>query len=120
MSRKFLCDKQIGKILDSLADLEVDSEEELICNEDSEEDNILPNEDDFSSFSYEEDSDEYDDENYLTSRDGTQWRKTSPSTQRRTLIRNTLREAPELTVISQNIDMPISAFQLLFDDSILL
>ena len=61
-----------------LADLEVDSEEELICDEDSEEDNILPNEDDFSSSSYEEDSDEYDDEDYLTSRDGTPWRKTPP------------------------------------------
>ena len=120
MSRKFLCDKQIGKILDSLANLEVDSEEELLCNEDSEEDNILPNEDDFSSSSYEEDSDEYDDEDYLTSRDETQWRKTSPSTQRKTLIRNTLREASGLTVISKNIDTPISAFQLLFDDSILL
>ena len=61
-----------------LAYLEVNSEEELICNEDSEEDNILPNENDFSSSSYEEDSDEYDDEDYLTSRDGTQWRKTPP------------------------------------------
>ena len=120
MSRKFLCDKQIGKILDSLANLEVDSEEELICDEDSKEVNILPNEDDSSSSSYEEDSDEYDDENYLTSRDGAQWRKTFPSAQRRTLIRNTLREAPGLAVISQNIDTPISAFQLLFDDSILL
>ena len=87
MSGKSLCYKQISEVLDSLADLEVDSEEELICDEDSEEDNILPNEDDSSSSSYEEDSDEYDDEDYITSRDGTKWRKTSPSAQRRTLRR---------------------------------
>ena len=90
MSRKSHCDRQISEVLDSLADLEVDSEEELICNEDSEEeDNILLIKDDSSSTSYEEDSDEYDEEDYITSRDGTQWRKTSPSAQRRTLIRNT-------------------------------
>ena len=76
MSRKSLCDKQISKVLDSLADLEFDSEKELICDEDSEEDNILPYEDDSSSSSYEEDSDKYDNENYITSRDGTKWRKT--------------------------------------------
>ena len=87
MSGKSLCYKQISEVLDSLADLEVDSEEELICDEDSEEDNILPNEDDSFSSSYEEDSDEYDDEDYITSRDGTKWRKTSPSAQRRTLRR---------------------------------
>ena len=83
MSRKSFCDKQISKVLDSLADLEVDSEE-LICDEDSE-DNILPNGNDSSSFSYEEDSDKYDDEDYKTSRDGTKWRKTSPSAQQRTI-----------------------------------
>ena len=110
--------KKIGEVLDSLADLDVDCEEELICNEDSEEDNILPIEDDSSSSSYEEDSDEYDEEDYPTSRDGTQWRETSLSAQRRTLIRITLREAPGLTVISKNTDTPISAFQRLFDDSI--
>ena len=81
MSRKSLCDKQISKILDSLSNLEVDSEEERICDEDLEEDNILPNENDSSSFSYEEDLDEYDDEDYITSTDGTKWRKTSPSSQ---------------------------------------
>ena len=80
MSRKSLCDKQISKVLDSLADLEVDSEEELICDEDSEEeeDNILPNEDDSSSSSYGEESDEYDDEDYITSRNGTKWGKLPP------------------------------------------
>ena len=76
MSRKSLCDKQISEVLDSLADLEVDREE-LICDEDSQEDNILPNEDDSSSSSYE-DSDQYGDQDYITTRDGTQWRKTSP------------------------------------------
>ena len=91
--------------------MEVDSEEELVCDEDSEEeDNILPNENDSSSFSYEEDSDEYDDKDYITSRDGTKWRKTSPSAQRRTLRRNTIRVAPGLTSISKNIDTPISPF----------
>ena len=91
--------------------MEVDSEEELICDEDSEEeDNILPNENDSSSSSYEEDSDEYDDKDYITSRDGTKWRKTSPSAQRKTLRRNTLRVELELTAISKNIDAPISAF----------
>ena len=79
MSRKSLCDKQISKVLDSLADLEVDSEEERICDEDSEEDNILPNENDSSSSSYEEDSDEYDDEDYITSRDETNVGKFPPS-----------------------------------------
>ena len=119
MSRKSLCSKQISEVLDSLANLEVDSEEELICDEDSEEkDNILPNEDDSSSSTYEEDSDEYDDEDYITSRNGTKWRKTSPSAQRKTLRRNTLRVASGLTAISKNIDTPISAFQLPFDDSI--
>ena len=98
MSHKSLCDKQISKVLDSLADLEVDSEEVRICDEDSEEEeSILPNKDNSSSSSYEEDSDEYDDEDYITSRNGTKCRKTSPSTQRRTLRRNTLRVAPGLT-----------------------
>ena len=97
--------------------MEIDSEEKIICDEDSE-DNILPNEDDSCSSSYEKDSDEYNEEDYITSRDGTQWRKTSPSAQRRTLIRNTLRVAPGLTVISKNVDKRISVFQLLFDDSI--
>ena len=75
MSRKSLCDKQISEVLDSLADLEVicEEEEELACDEDSEEeDNILPNEDDSSSSSYEEDLDEYNEEDYIISRDGTQ------------------------------------------------
>ena len=108
----------MGEVLDSLADLDVDSEEELICNEDSEEGNILPNEDDSCSSSYEEDSDECDEENYIISRDGTQWRETSPSAQRRTLIRNTLRVAPGFAAISKNVDTRISAFQLLSDDSI--
>ena len=44
--------------------------------------------------------------------------KTSPSAQRKTLRRNTLRVALGLTAISKNIDTPISVFQLLFDDSI--
>ena len=86
--------------------------------EDSEEDSILPNEDNFSSPSYEKDLDEYDGEDYITSRDGTQWRKTFPSAQRRILIRNTLRLAHGFTVISKNIVSPISAFQLLSDNSI--
>ena len=87
MSCKSFCDKQISEVLDSLADMEIDSEEELICDEDSEEeDNILPNEDDSSYFSCEEDSNEYDEEDYITSRDGTQWRKTPPLPQRRTLM----------------------------------
>ena len=90
----------------------------FICDEDSEEDNILPNEDDSSSSSYEEDSDEYNDEDYITSRDGIQWGKTSPSAQRRTLIRNTLGVAPGLAVISKNINTPISTFHLLLHDSI--
>ena len=99
--------------------MEVDSKEERICDEDSEEEgNILPNEDDSSSSSYEEDSDKYDNEDYIISRDGTQWRKTFPFAQRRTLIRNTLPVAPGLTFIIKNIDTPISAFQILFDDSI--
>ena len=121
MSRKSLCDKQTSKVLDSLADLEVDSEEELICdkNAEEEEDNILPNEDGSSSSSYEDDSDEYEDEDYITSRHGTHWRKTSLSAKRRTLIRNTLGVTPGLTVINENKDMPISAFQLPLDDSIL-
>ena len=81
----------ISEVLDSLADLWVNSEEELICDEDSEEkDNILSNEDDSSSFRYEEDSDEYDEEDYIISRDRTQWRKT-----------NTLRVAIGLTVIKK-------------------
>ena len=105
MSRKSLCDKQINKVFDSLADLEVDSEEELIYVKDSEEeDNILPNENDSSSFSYKEDSDEYDDEDYIISRDGTKWRKTSSSAKQRTLRQNTLRVASGLTAISKNID----------------
>ena len=88
--------------------MEVDSEEKLICDEDlEEEDNILRNEYDSSSSSYEEDSEEYDDKDYITSRDGKKWRKTSPSAQRRTLRR---RVAPGLTAISKNIDTPISAF----------
>ena len=88
--------------------MEVDSEEKLICEEDLEkEDNFLPNEDDSSSSIYEEDSDEYDDKDYITSRDGTKWRKTSPSPQRRTLRR---RVAAGLTAISKSIDTPISAF----------
>ena len=80
MSRKYLTDKEIVQFLDTLSDSEVDSEEELVCGADSEtEDNILPNEDDSSSSSYEEDcqdSDEYDDDDH-----GTRWRRTSPSTQ---------------------------------------
>ena len=122
MSRKYLTDKEIVQVLDTLADSEVDSEEEPVCGEDSEtEDNILPNEDDSSSSSYEEDcqdSDEYDDDDCLTSRDGTRWKRTSPSAQQKSLRRNILRVAPGLTAISKNIDTPISAFQLLFDDSI--
>ena len=111
MSLNLLCDKQISEVLDSSADLEVNSEEELICDKDSEEkENILPNENNSSFFSYEEGSDEYDEEDYITSRDGTQWRKTSSSAQRKTLIRNTLRVAPGLTVISKSIDTPRSAF----------
>ena len=87
MSRKYLTDKEIVQVLDTLADSEVDSEEVLVCGEDSKtEDNILPNEDDSSSSSYEEDcqdSDEYDDDDCLTSRDGTRWKRTSPSAQQR-------------------------------------
>ena len=120
MSRKSLSDNQIGEVLNSLADLEVDCEEELICDEDSEEEGkLLSNEDDSSFSSSEENSDEYDDDDYITSRDRTKWRKTPPSAQRRTVKRNTLRVAPGLTDISKNIDTPLSAFQLLFDDSIL-
>ena len=123
MSRKYLTDKERVQVLDTLADSEVDSEEELVCGEDSEtEDNILPNKDDSSSSSYEEDcqdSDEYDDDDCLTSGEGTRWRRTFPSAQQKTLRRNILRVAPGLTAISKNIDTLISAFQLLFDDSIL-
>ena len=118
MSGKSLKNNQIGEVLNSLADLEVDSGEELICDEDSEEDKLLSNEGDPSSSSSEENSDEYDDD-YITSRDGTKWRKTPPSAQQKTLKRNILRVAPELTDISKNIDTPQSAFQLLFDDSVL-
>ena len=74
MSCKYLTDKEIVQVLDTLADSEVDSEE-LVCGEDSEtEDNILPNEDNSSPSSYEEDcqdSGEYDDDDCLISRDGT-------------------------------------------------
>ena len=74
---------------------------ELICDEDSEEDdNILLNEADSSSSSYKEDSDEYDDKDYITSRDGTKLWKTFPFAHRRTLRRNTLQVAPGLTAIS--------------------
>ena len=119
MSRKCLSEHQISEMLKDLDDMEVDSEEELIDNEDSEnEDNVLPDEEDSDS-SYEEDADEYEDnDNFMTSRDGTKWRKTGPLSQQRTLRRNTLLKALGLTGISRNIDTPISAFHLLFDENI--
>ena len=85
--------------------MEVDSEEELIDNQDSEnEDNVLPDEEDSAS-SYEEDGDEYEDnDNFMSSRDGTKWRKTAPSSRRRTLRRNTLLKVPGLTEFSRDID----------------
>lgn len=36
MSRKLVSDKEIGELMNDLSDLEVDSEEELICDENSE------------------------------------------------------------------------------------
>lgn len=121
MSRKLLSDKEIGELMNDLSDLEVDSEEELICDENSEvEDQVLSSrEEDSSSSSSEDISDEHDDDESIQSRDGTNWRKSPPSSKRRTLKRNTLRVAPGLTDLSKNIDTPISAFRLLFDDSIL-
>ena len=83
MSRKSLSEYQIRKVLDE--ELGDDSEEKTICNENLEEYKLFSDESDSSSSSFEEDSDEYDDDEYITSRDGTKWRKTPPSISRRTL-----------------------------------
>lgn len=121
MSCKLLSDKEIGELINDLSDLEVDSEEELICDENSEvEDQVLSSrKEDSSSSSSEDISDEHNDDESIQSRDGTNWKKSPPSFKRRTLKRNTLRVTPGLTDLSKNIDTQISAFRLLFDDSIL-
>ena len=84
-------------------DLEVSSEEK----------NILPNEDDSYSSSYEEYSDEYYDDDNIILRDGMKWRKTSSFAQQITVTRNTRQMGNELTFISKNIDTQIRVFQLL-------
>ena len=85
--------------------MKVDSEEELIDNQDSEnEDNVLPDEEDSDS-TYEEDADEYENnDNFMTSREETYWRKTAPSSRRRTWRRNSLLKAHGLTEFSRNLD----------------
>ena len=72
MPRKGFNEDKIRKIL--YEELRDDSEEKIVCDEDSkEEDKLVSNS---SSSSFEEDSDEYDnDDEYVTSGDGTKWKK---------------------------------------------
>ena len=119
-----LNDDQIRAILDAADDeLSDGSEEDFISGDDSETEDANPSL--LEEISSSSDSDEYDDQtensnvNVVTSRDGTNWSKIAPPKNCRRSACNTLLKAPGLTNYSKNIDTPLSAFKLLFDNTIL-
>ena len=76
MSHKSLGEDQIQDILNSVVDdLGDNGEEEIVCDKDLEEEKLLSDESGFSFLSFKEDSDNYGDDQYITSRDGQSVRK---------------------------------------------
>ena len=92
-------------------------DEELALEEDSESENLVLSALYIVSSSSDSDDDfQTDDNDRVTSRDRTNLSKVPPPANRRRSTCDQLLKAPGITEYTGNIDTPLSAFKLLFDD----